>query len=117
VHAPAFSALAVVSGPVVPGEGLSKIQPFTTCTWTVTISHVVGKVPIATTDFDMIDHLGAVYQPYLVPGEAPLPAVVTSGHHLTFTLRQVVPVGQGLMRWAPDGNDIVAKWNYQVEND
>jgi hypothetical protein len=28
-----------------------------------------------------------------------------------------MPTGEGLMRCAPDGNNIVAKWDFQVEND
>ena len=42
---------------------------------------------------------------------------MTTGHDLTFQIRSVMPVGEGLLRWAPDGDHIVAKWDYQVEND
>ena len=38
VKTPTFSALAVVNGPVVPGEGLPVIQGYTTCTWTISLS-------------------------------------------------------------------------------
>ncbi len=117
VKTPGFSALAVVNGPVVPGEGLPNQMSFTTCTWTISISHVVGRVPIAAAEFDSITHTGAVYKPYVVPGQPRLPTVLLPGHRLTFELRAVMPVGEGLMRWAPDGNNIVAKWDYQVEND
>jgi hypothetical protein len=117
VRTPTFSALAVVNGPEVPGEGLTVVQNYTTCTWTISISHVKGTVPIALADWDSIDHSQTVYKPYLVPGQPPLPATVTTGHSLTFKIRAVMPTGEGLMRWAPDGNNIVAKWDYQVEND
>jgi hypothetical protein len=117
VRAPGFSALAVVNGPVVPGEGLPVQRTFTTCTWTITLSHIVGRVPIAVADFDSIDHFQTVYKPSVVPGQPTLPPFLTSGQHLTFQIRAVMPVGEGLMRWAPDGNHIVAKWDYQVEND
>jgi hypothetical protein len=117
VRTPTFSALALVSGPVVPGEGLPTQTNFTTCTWTISLSHVVGRVPIAVADFDSIDHSQNVYKPYLLPGESAPPATVRTGQTLTFKLRGVMPVGEGLLRWAPDGNNIVAKWDYQVEND
>jgi hypothetical protein len=117
VRAATFSVLAVVNGPVVPGEGLPNQMPYTTCTWTISFSHVVGRVPIAVADFDSINHLGAVFKPYLVPGQPELPSVLVTGQRLTFQLRAVMPVGEGLMRWAPDGDHIVAKWDYQVEND
>jgi hypothetical protein len=117
VRTPTFSALALVTGPVVPGEGLPKQTAFTTCTWTISLSHVVGRVPIAVADFDSIDHSQTVFKPYLLPGEAAPPTALHTGQTLTFKLRGVMPVGEGLLRWAPDGNNIVAKWDYQVEND
>jgi hypothetical protein len=117
VHTPSFSALAVVNGPVVPGEGLPVIQGYTTCTWTISLSHVRGKVPISVADFDSIDHLQTTYKMALVPGQAPLPSALHTGQTLSFKVRAVMPTGEGLMRWAPNGNNIVAKWDYQVEND
>ena len=117
VKTPTFSVLADVTGPLVPGEGFTYQTSFTTCTWTVSFTDVVGRVPIAIADFDTIDHTGAVFQPTLVPGQPAPPAFVTTGGHLSFQIRAVMPVGEGLMRWAPDGNNIVAKWDYQVEND
>lgn len=117
VQTPTFSALAVVNGPVVPGEGLPVIQGFTTCTWTISLSHVRGTVPVSVADFDSIDHLQTVYKMALVPGQPPLPSELHAGQSLSFKVRAVMPTGEGLMRWAPDGNNIVAKWDYQVEND
>ena len=117
VTTPTFSALAVVNGPVVPGEGLPVIQRFTTCTWTISLSHVKGTVPISVADFDSIDHLQTVFTMTLVPGQPPLPTSLHTGQSLSFKVRAVMPTGEGLMRWAPDGNNIVAKWDYQVEND
>jgi hypothetical protein len=112
-----FSVRAVVSGPVVPGEGLPNQMSFTTCTWTISLSHVAGRVPVSVADFDSIDHYGTVFKPYLVPGQPSLPSFLLPGHRLSFQIRAVMPVGEGLMRWAPDGDHIVAKWDYQVEND
>jgi hypothetical protein len=117
VTTPTFSALAVVNGPVVPGEGLPVIQGYTTCTWTISLSHVRGTVPVSVADFDTIDHTQRVYTLALAPGQPPLPATLRTGKSLTFKVRAVTPTGEGLMRWAPDGNSIVAKWDYQVEND
>jgi hypothetical protein len=117
VTTPTFSALAVVNGPVVPGEGLPVVQRFTTCTWTISLSHVKGTVPISVADFDSIDHLQTVYKLALMPGQPPLPVALHTGQNLSFKVQTVMPTGEGLIRWAPDGNNIVAKWDYQVEND
>jgi hypothetical protein len=117
VKTPTFSALALVTGPVVPGEGLPDIQRFTTSTWTISLEDVKGTVPISVADFDAIDHLQTVYKMTLVPGQAPLPSALHTGQRLSFKVRAVMPTGEGLLRWAPDGNNIVAKWDFQVEND
>ena len=68
-------------------------------------------------DFDSIDYHADGLQD--VPGarSGPLPATLHTGQSLSFKVRAVMPTGEGLMRWAPDGNHIVAKWDYQVEND
>jgi hypothetical protein len=117
VVTPKWSALVVVSGPEVPGEGLPYQATATTCTWTVRISEATGPVPISVSDFDTIDVRGDVYHPYFVPGQPKPPTTLSPGHELTFELRVAEPVGEGLMRWAPIGGRIVAKWDFVVEND
>jgi hypothetical protein len=107
----------VVSGPEVPGEGLPYQAPTTTCTWTVTMSRATGEVPVSVSDFDSVDDLGSVYRPYLVADQSHLPAVLRPGQRVSFEIRAGEPVGEGLMRWAPNGRQIVAKWDFVVEND
>jgi len=117
VVTPHWSVVAQVTGPEVPGEGLPYQAPSTTCTWTVTLSKATGTVPVSVADFDSIDDQGHVYQPYLVPGQPSPPGVVEPGQEVSFELRAAEPVGEGLMRWAPIGGRVVAKWDYVVEND
>jgi hypothetical protein len=112
-----WSARVTVSGPEVPGEGLPYQAPATTCTWTVRVSKVSGRVPIAAADFASIDSSGHQYRPTLVAGQPAPPAVLHHGQSTTFELRAGEPVGEGLMRWAPSGGHIVAKWDFVVEND
>ncbi len=111
------SVLATVVGPQVPGEGLPYQVTATTCTWTVTLTHVTGRIPVTVRDFSTIDHLGGVYHPKLVAGRPRPPAVLTAGRTATFQLRAVMRTGQGLMRWAPGGRRIVADWDFEVEVD
>ena len=110
------SVHATVTGPVVPGEGLPVVQKATTCTWTVTLTGASKPVPIRAADFTTIDHLGAVYRPYLVPGQPVPPATLLPGKTATFELRAVMSAGEGLMRWAPAGTTL-ASWDFEVEND
>jgi hypothetical protein len=112
-----WSARVTVSGPEVPGEGLPYQTPVTTCTWTVRVSRVSGRVPISAAAFASLDQRGHQYRPTLVPGQPAPPAMLGNGQSATFELRAAEPVGEGLMRWAPTGGHIVAKWDFVVEND
>ncbi|HTW97830.1 MAG TPA: hypothetical protein VMD59_03580 [Acidimicrobiales bacterium] len=116
VTTPSFSAFAVVTGPLVPGEGLSYQPQFVVGTWTVHIWDVTGHIPLAAADFDSIDHLGTEFR-LEAPQGTTMPREVSTGQQATFELRAVLPIGEDLFRWAPNGNDIVAKWDNQVEND
>lgn len=112
-----WSVLVKVTGPQVPGEGLPYQTSATTCTWVVAMSGATAPVPISAADFTAIDDENNVYRPALVPGQPRPPAVLRPGQKTSFELRAVEAVGEGLMRWAPDGRNIVAKWDFVVEND
>jgi hypothetical protein len=112
-----FSVLATVTGPQVPGEGLPFQASADTCTWVVTLSGATGPVPISAADFTAIDDQNNVYKPTLVAGEPKPPTLLKPGQKVSFELRAVEATGEGLMRWAPDGTHIVAKWDFVVEND
>jgi hypothetical protein len=112
-----FNVLVVVSGPIVPGEGLPAQPDATTCTWTVTMKNATSDVPISVADFHSIDHLGAVFLMGLVPGEHAPPAVLHPHQTVSFQLRSYELVGEGMMQWAPDHRHVVADWDYTVEND
>jgi hypothetical protein len=117
VRTPRWSVLVTVTGPQVPGEGLPYQAPSTTCTWVVTMSDATGPVPISVTDFTSIDDLDNVYRPTFVPGQPRPPRMLRPGVRVSFELRAAEATGEGLMRWAPDGRNIVAKWDFVVEND
>jgi hypothetical protein len=117
VETPGWSVKVVVSGPVVPGEGLPYQPPDTTCTWTVTMSDATGPVPMSLADFNSIDHLGQIYHLTFVQGEPVPPPTLMPGQKISFELRAYEAVGEGLMRWAPVHQKIVAMWDYEVEND
>ena len=107
----------MVTGPEVPGEGLPYQANFTTCTWTVSLSDATGDVPVSVASFESIDYRGNVYRPEFVPGQPVPPKILRPGQTVSFELRADEVVGEGLMRWAPVGGRIVAKWDFVVEND
>jgi len=116
VKTPTFSARAVVTGPQVPGEGYLYQPQAVVATWTVHIYDVKGTIPLAAADFDSIDYLGTEFG-LLPPAGTTIPTSVSTGGHVSFELRGDVPIGENLFRWAPNGHNIVAKWDNQVEND
>ena len=81
------------------------------------MSGATGPVPISTSDFTSIDDEDQVYRLILVPGQPKPPTALRPGQKVSFELRAVEAVGEGLMRWAPDSRNIVAKWDFVVEND
>jgi hypothetical protein len=117
VKTPHWSVLITVTGPQVPGEGLPYQAPSTTCTWVVTMSGATGPIPISPADFTSIDYLNRVYWPKFVADQPQPPKTLLPGMKVSFELRTAEATGEGLMRWAPDGNNIVAKWDFVVEND
>lgn len=117
VQTPSWSVRVDVSGPVVPGEGLPYQTPSTTCTWTVTMSAATAPIAISLADFNTVDHLGNLYHLSAVPGQPAPPSEIRPGQTITFQMRAYEAVGEGLMRWAPDGTHIVAMWDFEVEND
>jgi hypothetical protein len=111
------SVLATVTGPQVPGQGLPHEVPAPICTWTITLAHPKADLPIRIADFTTLDHLGGVGHPALVPGQPAPPAVLGKGKAVTFELRSAMTAGEGLMRWAPGSPQIVASWDFEIEND
>ena len=63
VTTPTFSALAVVNGPVVPGEGLPVQSVHHLHLDDLTQPRARAPCPISVADFDSIDHLQTVYKP------------------------------------------------------
>ncbi|MGN8049186.1 hypothetical protein ACTJKO_05810 [Curtobacterium sp. 22159] len=111
------TVLATVTGPVVPGEGLPHQGETTTCTWTVELRKATGTVPVSLDDMTTTDQLGNVYRLRPVAGHAAPPSSIGPGQRATFELRTVMKVGEGILRWAPDGEHPAAVWDFEVEND
>ena len=108
--------LATVTGPKVP--------PFTapppeqvTATFTVTVAHPSGTIPIRLADFTITDQLGRTFQPSLPVGAKPPVSSISTGHDLTFKLTAVMPTGEGRIYWAPTGGTPFVGWDFIVEND
>jgi len=86
-------------------------------TWTITLSQATGPVPLSLHEFNSLDHLGNIFWPTYLAGQPPLPQVLRPGETVSFRVRAYETVGEGIMRWAPIDQKIVAMWDFTVETD
>ena len=107
--------LATAVGPAVP-PFVAPPPPAVTATFTVSLAQANGTVPVRVSDFTIRDQTGRLVHPQLVAGEAAPPATVPPGGHVTLQLTAVLPTGEGLLRWTPQGSPLVS-WDFVVEND
>jgi len=101
--------LATAVGPAVPEEGRFPVPATSPCTFTVTLAAASGVVPLRSTAFTILDELGHLHHPR-VTAEA-------SGRTVVLTLKDVLPTGNGRLRWAPDGAAPIVSWDFDVEID
>jgi hypothetical protein len=86
------------------------------CTFTITLRDSDTTVPLAASQFDVLDHTGGVH-PLAVATSTTLPGTVVPGQATTFTLSATLPSGEGLIRYHPAGERAVAAWDYVAETD
>jgi hypothetical protein len=104
-----------VQGPSYPAD--TKVGALrVACTFTVVLSEAGRAVDLGAADFNVLDHAGAVHVLRPVPG-ATVPAAVRPDQPVTLHLVATVPSGEGLLRYAPDGGDTAAAWDYVAETD
>ena len=109
-------ALAV--GPAVTNSGQFPVPATTRCRFTVTLSRVSGSVPLRAGAFTILDEYGTVHHPRVtVASGRALPTRLAAGQGVTLTLSEVLPTGNGQLRWAPAGHLPVVSWDFDVEVD
>ncbi|HXX89644.1 MAG TPA: hypothetical protein VEI83_05405 [Acidimicrobiales bacterium] len=109
--------LVTAVGPAVPAEGQFPMPRTSPCTFTITLADASGAVPVSAAAFSIVDELGQVHRPQVTAqGGQPPPTSVRPGRPLVLTLTDVLPVGSGTLRWAPQGAKVVS-WDFEVEID
>jgi hypothetical protein len=116
VDLPAGHIVALVTGPSVP-PFVAPPPPEVTATFTVSLSHATGAVPVRLSDFTITDQLGRTFEPTLVTGEKSPPATVQAGSTVEFQLTAAMPTGDGRIHWSPAGAQPIVSWDFVVEND
>ncbi len=105
-------------GPVVPEEGKFPVPATSPCTFTVTLAKARGTVPLSAAAFTVLDERGNLHHPHvLLRGGGALPAAVPPGGRVVLRIHDVLPTGNGQLRWSPGGGKPVVSWDFDVEID
>jgi hypothetical protein len=121
---PGSSAYVTALGPSVPNwvqtyahRNLWTADSLAPSTFTFTIAHPEGPLPLRASDFEIQTEEGQIVHPAVsLANGRPLPATVKLGRSVTLTLRAKLPEGEGAIRWA-DGNQTLVVWMYSLELD
>ena len=118
VHLAHGRVRALTVGPAVPEEGQFPVPETTECTFVVTFTAASGAVPIDPKAFTIADELGHIHRPTVtrMGGGAP-PSHVLPGQATTLVVRDVLPTGDGALRWTPQGTRPIVSWDFDVEID
>jgi hypothetical protein len=111
-------AMATAVGPQVPEIGKVPVPATTPCTFLLTFAKVSGDVPLSASAFAIEDEDGNLVHPVVAAyGGGRLPATVPAGKTTSITIKDVLPTGQGELRWAPLGGRPIVAWDFDVEID
>lgn len=112
------SVLATAVGPDVPTRIQGTADQHTPASWDLTFANVAGTVPISSSLFTITDEQGMLLRPRVsVVGGGPVPKNAPAGRPLTLRLTTVVSIGDGKLRYAPEGGPWLAEWDFDVETD
>jgi hypothetical protein len=110
--------LATAVGPAVPEEGQVPVPPASPCTFTVTLTRASGAVPVGKAAFTIVDEFGHLHHPQVTGGHGrPPAAAIPPGRTVTLVVKDVLPTGNGQLRWAPQAARPIVSWDFDVEID
>lgn len=109
---------ATAVGPVVPEDGAFPVPATSPCTFTVTLAKASGTVPLRAAAFTVLDERGNLHHPQVsLRGGGTLPAAIPPGGRVVLRVHDVLPTGNGQLRWSPGGGKPVVSWDFDVEID
>jgi len=111
-------ALATAVGPTVPHEGVFPVPSSSPCTFIVTFTAASRTIPLSRSAFTIVDELGRLHHPRMsaIGGGAP-PRLLLPGRTVSLRVHDVLPTGNGSLRWAPAGARPIVAWDFNVEID
>jgi hypothetical protein len=118
VEVAAGKVMVTAVGPRVPEIGKVPVPSTSLCTFAVTFTSASGVVPITPRAFTIRDEFGNYHYPKVtVQGGGAVPSRIAPGKTLTLAMSDVLPTGEGQLRWAPEGHDPIVSWDFDVEID
>ena len=110
--------LVTAVGPQVPEIGKVPVPATSPVTFVVTFSHARGSVPIGAGSFVLEDEESRLHHPAVSAyGGGPFPPYAPDGRSLSISIHDVLPTGEGQLRWAPAGGKPIVSWDFDVEID
>ena len=111
-------AMVTTVGPVVPEEGQFPVPATTPCSFTVTFTAATRPIALSGASFTILDELSHLHHPRVTAaGGGPIPRSVAPGQTVSLTVSDVLPTGNGQLRWAPEGPKPIVTWDFDVEID
>jgi hypothetical protein len=111
-------ALATAVGPQVPEIGRVPVPATSLCTFVLTLARTSGTVPLGAGAFTILDEQGHLHHPSVTAyPDGRLPGAAPVGKSFSVKLTGVLPIGQGELRWAPQGTKPIVTWDFDVEID
>lgn len=118
VHLADGGVSATAVGPSVPENGRFPVPATSPCTFIVTFAAAHGVIPLSSTAFTLIDERGHVRHPRVTTMDGgALPRQVMPGGPLSLKVYDVIPTGDGTLRWTPQNTRPVVLWDFDVEID
>ncbi len=109
---------ATAVGPNVPEEGEQPVPATSPCTFVVTFTAAEGVVPLAASEFSILDEQSHLHHPHITTASGgTVPKSVSPGRTLSLLVSDVLPTGNGQIRWAPQGSTPIVAWDFDVEID
>jgi hypothetical protein len=118
VELPRGRVLATAVGPETPRQGRFPVPATSPCTFIVTFTAARGSVPLSPRAFTLVDEFGRVRHPRVTAMDGgPPPRRAQPGHSVSLRVYDVLPTGDGGLRWAPEGPRPLVAWDFVVEID
>jgi hypothetical protein len=118
ISLPGTRLLVTAVGPAVPEIGRTPVPATSPVTFIVTFTHVTAPVSLRRSAWVLVDANHQVHHPRVTAVHGgPPPTQLRPGQTVSIKLHSVLPTGDGGLEWRPDGERVIAGWDFNVEID